>query len=61
MLSYGDYLYEEYLEETRKSDRVALAVALAKANFSKQEDNKNDRWICEGAINQEENKRIVSN
>lgn len=39
MKTYGDYLYEEYLEEIRKSDRVALAVALAKANFSKQEDN----------------------
>lgn len=60
MLTYGDYLYEEYLEETRKSDRVALAFALAKARLSEMEDNKNDRRLCEGTINQEENKRIVS-
>lgn len=61
MKTYGDYLYEEYLEEIRKSDRVALAVALAKARLSEMEDNKNDRRLCERAINQEENKRIVSN
>lgn len=61
MKTYGDYLYEEYLEETRKSDRVSLAVALAKANISKQEDNKNGRRLCERSINQEENKRIISN
>lgn len=54
MKTLGDYLYEEYLEEVRKSDRVSLAVALAKARFSEQEDNKNDRRLCEGSINQEE-------
>lgn len=61
MKTIGDYLYEEYLEEVRKSDRVALAFALAKANFGKQEDNKNDRRLCEGSINQKENKRINGN
>ena len=61
MKTLGDYLYEEYLEEVRKADRVALAVALAKANISKQEDNKNDRRLCEGTINQKENKRIDGN
>lgn len=60
MKTYGDYLYEEYLEEVRKSDRVALAAALSKARISEMEGNKNDRRICEGTINQEENKRIIS-
>lgn len=61
MKTLGDYLYEEYLEEVRKSDRVSLAVALAKARFSEQEGNKNDRRLCEGSINQKENKRIDGN
>lgn len=47
--------YDEYLEEMKKHDKISLNTALSKAKFTNKEDNKNDRRLCEGTINQKKN------